>query len=159
MAAARTDPTLGPRRTDHPATPVAARRARHRKDNDMLGESPISPVLLAKDLAAAKTFYHDQLGLEILSESDYSLVFRCGGTELAVSKSTTGTADEQTQVSWKVKDLPAELDYLRSRGVKVEDYDTPELTTKDGIADIGFAWMAWIIDPGKNALAIMQIKD
>jgi catechol 2,3-dioxygenase-like lactoylglutathione lyase family enzyme len=125
----------------------------------MLGESPISPVLLAKDLAAARHFYHDQLGLEILSESDYSLEFRCGATELAVTKSTIGTADEQTQVSWKVKDLRAELEELRSRGVKVEDYDTPELKTQDGIADIGFAWMAWIIDPGKNALAIMQIKD
>jgi hypothetical protein len=30
---------------------------------------------------------------------------------------------------------------------------------RDGIADLGFAWMAWIIDPGKNALAIMQLKD
>jgi predicted enzyme related to lactoylglutathione lyase len=125
----------------------------------MLGESPISPVLLAKDMAAARNFYHDQLGLEILTESDYSLVFRCGETELAVTKSTTGTGDEQTQVSWKVKDLQAELEVLRSRGVKVEDYDTPELKTQDGIADIGFAWMAWIIDPGKNALAIMQVKD
>jgi catechol 2,3-dioxygenase-like lactoylglutathione lyase family enzyme len=125
----------------------------------MLGESPISPVLLAKDLAAARHFYHDQLGLQILTESDESLVFRCADTELAVTKSTIGTADEQTQVSWRVKDLRAELDELRSRGVKVEDYDTPELTTQDGIADIGFAWMAWIIDPGKNALAIMQLKD
>jgi hypothetical protein len=26
-------------------------------------------------------------------------------------------------------------------------------------ADIGFAWAAWIIDPGKNALGILQIKD
>ena len=32
----------------------------------------------------------------------------------------------------------------------------PDLKTQDGIADIGFAWMAWIIDPGKNALAIMR---
>lgn len=116
-------------------------------------------MLLAKDMAAARHFYHDQLGLEILTESDDSLVFRCGETELAVTKSTIGTADEQTQVSWKVKDLRGELADLRSRGVKVEDYDTPELTTQDGIADIGFAWMAWIIDPAKNALAIMQIKE
>jgi predicted enzyme related to lactoylglutathione lyase len=125
----------------------------------MLGENPITPVLLAKDMAAAKNFYHDLLGLEILTENEEALVFRCGDTQLAVTKSTTGTADEQTQASWHVKDIRAELDDLRSRGVKVEDYDMPGLTTQDGIADIGFAWMAWIIDPGKNALAIMQIKD
>jgi hypothetical protein len=69
------------------------------------------------------------------------------------------TADEQTQASWKVTDLRAEVADLRARGVKVEDYDMPGLKTEDGIADLGFAWMAWIIDPGKNALAIMQLKD
>jgi catechol 2,3-dioxygenase-like lactoylglutathione lyase family enzyme len=34
----------------------------------MLGEHPITPVLLAKDLAAARDFYHDKLGLQILTE-------------------------------------------------------------------------------------------
>jgi hypothetical protein len=24
---------------------------------------------------------------------------------------------------------------------------------------VGFAWMSWIIDPGKNALAIVQLKE
>jgi catechol 2,3-dioxygenase-like lactoylglutathione lyase family enzyme len=31
----------------------------------MLGEHPITPVLLATDLAAAREFYHDKLGLQI----------------------------------------------------------------------------------------------
>ena len=56
-------------------------------------------------------------------------------------------------------DIRAEVAELRSRGVKVEDYDLPGLKTEDGIADIGFAWAAWIIDPGKNALGILQLKD
>ncbi len=64
----------------------------------------------------------------------------------------------QTQAGWAVSDVRAEVAELRSRSVKVEDYDMPGLKTEDGIADIGFAWMAWIIDPGKNALAIMQVK-
>ena len=45
----------------------------------MLGEHPITPVLLAKDLAAAREFYHDRLGLEILTEGDDAIVFKCGG--------------------------------------------------------------------------------
>jgi catechol 2,3-dioxygenase-like lactoylglutathione lyase family enzyme len=77
----------------------------------MLGDHPITPVLLSKDLAATREFYHDRLGLEILTENDDAISFRCGGG-----------------------------------------------THLDGIADLGFAWMAWIIDPGKNALAIMQLK-
>jgi catechol 2,3-dioxygenase-like lactoylglutathione lyase family enzyme len=125
----------------------------------MLGDHPIHPVLLATDLAAARDFYHDQLGLEILSESEAAITFRCGGgTQLSVTKSTTGTADTQTQASWYVSDVRAEVADLRSRGVKVEDYDLPGLQTHDGIAGIGFAWAAWIIDPGKNALGILQVK-
>ena len=87
----------------------------------MLGDHPIHPVLLATDLAAARDFYHTQLGLEILSESEAAIVFRCGaGTQLDVTKSTTGTADTQTQASWQVEDLRAEVAELRSRGVKVD---------------------------------------
>jgi catechol 2,3-dioxygenase-like lactoylglutathione lyase family enzyme len=126
----------------------------------VLGEHPVHPVLLATDLAAARDFYHTRLGLEILSESEAAIVFRCGGgTRLDVTKSTTGTADAQTQVSWLVRDVRAEVAELRSRGVEVEEYDMPGLKTEDGIADIGFAWAAWIIDPGKNALGILQIKE
>jgi len=125
----------------------------------MLGDHPISPVLLAKDLAAAREFYHDRLGLEILNESEAAITFRCGsGTKLAVTKSTIGTADEQTQVSWDVADIRAEVAELRSRGVQVQEYDLPGLKTEDGIADIGFAWAAWIVDPGRNALGIFQVK-
>ena len=125
----------------------------------MLGEHPIHPVLLATDLAAARDFYHDKVGLEILNESEAAIVFKCGGeTQLSVTKSTTGTADTQTQASWMVKDLRAEVAELRSRGVKVEDYDMPGLKTDDGIADIGFALAAWIVDPGGNALGILQVK-
>jgi hypothetical protein len=102
---------------------------------------------------------HDKLGLEILVENEGKIEFRCGGgTKLAVSKSTIGTSDSQTQVGWEVDDLRAELAELRSRGVTIEDYDLPDLKTENGIADVGFAWMAWIIDPGKNALAIMHRK-
>jgi catechol 2,3-dioxygenase-like lactoylglutathione lyase family enzyme len=125
----------------------------------MLGEHPIYPVLLATDLAAARDFYHARLGLEVMSESDAAITVRCGGgTQLSVTKSTTGTADSQTQAGWYVTDLPAEVAELRERGVTVEDYDLPGLKTEDGIADIEFAWAAWIIDPGKNALGILQLK-
>jgi catechol 2,3-dioxygenase-like lactoylglutathione lyase family enzyme len=125
----------------------------------MLGDHPIHPVLLSTDLAEARVFYHDKLGLEILDENTKTIQFRCGSTKLAVSASTSGTSDSQTQVGWEVPDLRAELDDLRGRGIVIEEYDVPGLRTEDGIADIGFAWMAWITDPGRNSLAIMQLTD
>src|SRR5260370_37166889 len=62
------------------------------------------------------------------------------GTRLDVTKSTVGTADQQTRAAWQVSDIRAAVAELRARGIKVEDCDTPGPKTEDGIADIGFAW-------------------
>ena len=124
----------------------------------MLGNHPIYVVLLATDLESSKEFYADKLGLEILNESEEAITYKCGDGQLAVTKSTTGTADEQTQANWQVDDLAAEVAELRSRGVEIQEYDMPGLKTVDGVADLGFALIAWIVDPHKNALGIMQLK-
>ncbi|TMF88498.1 MAG: VOC family protein [Chloroflexi bacterium] len=124
----------------------------------MLSEYAIDIVLLATDLESTRDFYRDKIGLEILNENSSAVTFKCGSNHLAITKSTVGTADEQTQAAWRVKDLDAELATLRSRGVKIEDYDLPGLKTIEGIADIGFARMAWFIDPARNCLGIMELK-
>ena len=125
----------------------------------MLGDHPIDVVLLATDLETSKAFYAGKLGLEVLNESEEAITYKCGGdSQLAVTRSTTGTADEQTQAGWRVDDLASELAELRSRGVEIQEYDMPGLKTVDGVADLGFALMAWIVDPHGNALAIMQFK-
>jgi catechol-2,3-dioxygenase len=125
----------------------------------MLGEHPIDVVLLAPDLEAVRDFYVNKVGLEVLEENPFTLTLRCGGdSRLVMSKSTAGTADEQTQASWRVKDLTTELAELRSRGVRIEEYDMPGIKTVDGVADIGFALIAWFIDPAKNCLGIIQVK-
>jgi catechol-2,3-dioxygenase len=125
----------------------------------MLGDHPIDVVLLATDLESSKQFYAGKLGLEILNESEEAITYKCGGdSRLAVTKSTTGTADEQTQALWRVDDLAAELAELRSRGVEIQEYDMPGLKTVDGVADLGFALTAWIVDPHRNVLEIMQLK-
>jgi catechol 2,3-dioxygenase-like lactoylglutathione lyase family enzyme len=125
----------------------------------MLGDNPIDPVLLAPDLKVSRDFYAEKVGLEIVSEDEHTATFSCGGdSRLVVSASTTGTADEQTQAAWRVDDLAAELDELRSRGVEIVELDTPEMKTENGIVDTGDALHAWIVDPGKNTLGIDQLK-
>ena len=126
----------------------------------MLGDHLVFPILLSKDLTASRAFYHDTLGLDILREDDERIIFRCGaGSQLAVTLSTTGTTDTQTQLAWRVPDLRAELADIRARGVPIQEYDVPDPKTEDGIADMGFAWAAWIIDPSRNVLGIMQPKN
>ena len=125
----------------------------------MLGAHPVTPVLLAKDLSAAREFYHDKIGLEILNENEDAIVFKCGGgTHLDVTKSTVGTSDTQTQMAWKVPDIHAALEDLRARGVRIEEYEAPDPVTTDGIADMGHSWAAWFIDPDRNVLAVVEPK-
>jgi catechol-2,3-dioxygenase len=126
----------------------------------MLADHPIDVMLLATDLGVAREFYGDKVGLEILLETDDFLTFGCGGdSRLVVTLSTTGTSEASTKASWRVDDLAAEVRELRSRGVEVEEYDEPGLKTVDGIADVGFALSAWLVDPHGNTIGLLQFKD
>ena len=118
------------------------------------------PHIRACSVLAHQThFYAQKVGLEIVHEDEHMVSFRSGRESLlTVSKSTAGTADEQTQAAWRVDDLAAELDELRSRGVEILEYDTPELKAENGIVDTGDALHAWFVDPGKNTLGIDQYK-
>ena len=53
---------------------------------------------------------------------------------------------------WPPKSLSCAPAVSRSRK------DSPGLKTTDRIADLGFALMAWFIDPGKNCVGMMQLK-
>jgi hypothetical protein len=57
-----------------------------------------------------------------------------------------------------VNDIAAEVAELRSRGVEVERYDEPGLKTVDGVADVGFALAAWLVDPHGNSIGLLQFK-
>jgi catechol-2,3-dioxygenase len=126
----------------------------------MLADHPIDVMILATDLGAAREFYGDRIGLEVLIESDDFLTFSCGGdSRLVVTRSSTGTSEPQTKASWRVGDLAAEVSELRSHGVEVEEYDEPGLKTVDGIADVGFALAAWLVDPDGNSIGLLQFKN
>jgi predicted enzyme related to lactoylglutathione lyase len=123
----------------------------------MLRNHPVDVMLLATDLAAAKGFYGDQIGLEVVLESDDFVTFACGGdSRLVVTKSTSGSSDEATKASWRVDDLAAEASELRARGVELQR--VPGLDMVDGIADLGFALAAWIVDPDHNSIGLLQLK-
>lgn len=125
----------------------------------MLGTHPVGVVLLSTDLQKSRAFYADALQLTVVEESESAIAYASGGeTRITVTSSTTGSADEQTKAAWRVDDLRAELDWLTTRGVEPEDYDTDDLKTVDGIADRGSVWAAWILDPDGNALGIEQPK-
>src|SRR6476646_2999658 len=110
----------------------------------MLADYPVFPILLSMDLDATRAFYRDTLGLEVIREDEGDrIVCRCGGgTQLAVTLSTVGTSDSQTQMAWRVPDIHAALTDLRARGVRIEEYTAPDPVTTAGVADMGHSWAA-----------------
>jgi catechol 2,3-dioxygenase-like lactoylglutathione lyase family enzyme len=126
----------------------------------MLADHPVFPILLSTDLEASRSFYRDTLGLELAREDPGDrLVFRAGGgTQIAVTLSTVGTSDTQTQMAWRVPDIRAAVADLRARGVRIEEYEAPDPVTTDGVADMGHSWAAWFLDPSGNVLAVVQPK-
>src|SRR5262245_62342155 len=98
----------------------------------MLAAHAIDVMLTAPDLAAAKRFYREGVGLEVLIESHDFVTFRCGGdSRLVVTHSITPSSDPTTKASWRVDDVAAEVTELRARGVEVAQYDGPGLQTVD----------------------------
>jgi catechol 2,3-dioxygenase-like lactoylglutathione lyase family enzyme len=125
----------------------------------MLRDHPVFPILLSKDLDASRAFYRDTLGLDVLREDPDRIVFGSGGgTQLVVTRSSTGTLDIQTQMAWRVPDVHAAIADLRARGVRIEEYTAPDPVTTDGVADMGHSWAAWFVDPSRNVLAVVQPK-
>jgi catechol 2,3-dioxygenase-like lactoylglutathione lyase family enzyme len=126
----------------------------------VLNDAPVFPILLSTDLDASRAFYEGLLGLEVARDDPGDrIVFRAGGgTQIAVTSSTIGTADAQTQLGWRVPDIRAAVAELRAMGVRIEDYVAPDPVTDDGVADMGHSWAAWFIDPSGNVLAIVQPK-
>lgn len=61
-----------------------------------------------------------------------------------------------SQAFWQVDDVEREVAELKKKGVTFEEYDMPNLKTKDGIATGGGAKSAWFKDTEGNIMAIIQ---
>ena len=117
-------------------------------------------TIAVSDLDRARNFYQDTLGFKASREdSDIGILYEAGdGTKFLVYPSQFAGTSQATCITFDVADFDVTIKDLREKGITFEEYDLPYLKTVDGVADLGFARMAWIIDPHKNALSIMQLK-
>ena len=123
----------------------------------MLTDARVMAIVPTTDLARARAFYGETLGLTDLavSASGAQVFYRCGGgTLLEVYQRPTAGDAQHTLASWEVSDVRAAVDQLRRRGVRFEDYDLTEVKTEDGIATAGDYQEAWFRDPDGNILRI-----
>ena len=123
----------------------------------MLKSARAQTALPAQDLDRAKAFYRDKLGLQPLEEDAGNVRYRVGdGTEFNVFRTMGAPSGTHTQMAFIVEDVVGEVKDLKSRGVTFEEYDYPELKTRDGIAEGGGAKVAWFKDSEGNLLNIVQ---
>ena len=130
----------------------------------VLARSPAATRLPAQDLARARRFYADKLGLEPVEERQGGLRYECGGAVFALFESSGAPSGAHTQMGWEVDDIEAAVAELRGRGVVFEEYDEPGLKTVDGIAEIEGNYRskgageraAWFHDSEGNMLGMGQ---
>lgn len=124
----------------------------------MLKERDIIAVLPAKDIARAKGFYRDVLGLEPSDAMDEeNLLYRCGnGTAFLLYQTDNAGTAKNTQMGWGTDNLESDVEDLRGRGVVFEEYDFPGLKTENGIATTPVGRAAWFRDSEGNILNLFQ---
>jgi catechol 2,3-dioxygenase-like lactoylglutathione lyase family enzyme len=114
-------------------------------------------MLPVKDMARARRFYEQQLGLQAVGlKPDGKFVYRCGGAEIALFPKAEGTKAEHTAISFKVADIRTAIRDLESRGVTFADYDLPGLKTVEHVCVLGSEKAAWFQDPEGNILCLHE---
>jgi catechol 2,3-dioxygenase-like lactoylglutathione lyase family enzyme len=111
-----------------------------------------------KDLAVAKRFYANTLGLrQVDAQDDEVAVFRSGGSTINVYRSQYAGTNQATAVSWAVGDQLEELvSRLKAKGVKFEHYELPGTKREGDIHIAGEVKVAWFKDPDGNILHLMN---
>ena len=123
----------------------------------MLKDHPVVPYLPATDVARARRFYEEKIGLVPREEVAGDVVYECGsGSWIYLYQSAGAGTSEASQAFWQVPDVEQEVRELESRGVAFIDYDMPGLKTVDGIATMDGAKGAWFKDTEGNILALIQ---
>lgn len=105
-------------------------------DRNILARSRVATRLPAQDLDRARRFYSETLGLDPVDERPGGLLYRCGGVDFVVFRSTGASSGAFTQMGWEVDDIETAVAELRCRGVVFEDVDAPGFRTRGGIAEV-----------------------
>ncbi len=122
----------------------------------MFSPSRVAAMLPAQDLERAKAFYRDKLGLTPSQDMGgggaiYQLAGGGGFVLYVTNGKPSGT---HTQLAFEVQDVVQAAKDLKSKGVRLEEYDTPTLKTVDGIADMDGFKGAWFKDSEGNLIGL-----
>ena len=121
-----------------------------------VGLEKLMAFVATSDPGKAKAFYRNLLGLELISEDPFALVFSVGGTMLRVATVEKLNPAPYTVLGWDVPDIVNAVQSLREKGVNFERYPgVPQDALGIWNSPSG-ARVAWFKDPDGNTLSVTQ---
>jgi catechol 2,3-dioxygenase-like lactoylglutathione lyase family enzyme len=107
------------------------------------------------DIAAAKEFYGDILGLNVSEEHGMLTLHIAGGADIFVYPKQSHTPASFTILNFPVEDIDAAVAELGRRGVQFERYEGIKTDSKGVMRGHG-PDIAWFKDPAGNVLSVLQ---
>lgn len=122
-----------------------------------LSHSKLVGFISSIDLARSRIFFEQTLGLRIIEESPFALVFDAAGTMLRVTLVQELKPQPFTVLGWQVDSIEDAVRTLSDRGVEFLRYPGMNDANPMGIwtAPSG-AQIAWFKDPDSNVLSLTQ---
>jgi catechol 2,3-dioxygenase-like lactoylglutathione lyase family enzyme len=146
--------TIGMAERTSDSTPQKASLTMQRKS--ILGSQELVAFVATRHPSRAKEFYRDTLGLPLVSEDEFALVFDAAGTMLRVTRVQELAAAKYTVLGWQVRDIVQTAKDLQRAHVTLERYPGMQ-QDKLGIWNSpSGARVAWFKDPDGNTLSITQ---
>jgi catechol 2,3-dioxygenase-like lactoylglutathione lyase family enzyme len=106
--------------------------------------------------ARARDFYANVLGLRLVSDEPFALVFDAHGTMLRVTTAQVVHPAPYTVLGWRVPDIALAVAKLGARGVAFETFDGLAQDVAGVWASPSGARIAWFKDPDGNILSLTQ---
>jgi catechol 2,3-dioxygenase-like lactoylglutathione lyase family enzyme len=122
----------------------------------MLTDLPLIAFVATKAPDRAREFYENVLGLKLVADEEWAIVFDAKGTMLRIQKVQDLKPQPFTALGFRVPDISAAVRELAGKGVEFVRY---EFLAQDalGIWDApGGGHVAWFRDPDGNLLSLTQ---
>ncbi|MFZ0390164.1 MAG: VOC family protein [Calditrichia bacterium] len=126
----------------------------------MFKDSPAFNSFAVDDIAKAKAFYSETLGLTVTEQTNMHLLtlHLTGGGRTIIYPKPDFIPATFTVLNFPVDNIDKAADELTRRGVKFEHYEGDIKTDGKGISRQGGPLIAWFKDPAGNILSVLEEK-
>jgi predicted enzyme related to lactoylglutathione lyase len=122
----------------------------------MFADTKAFDAFAVDDLAQAKTFYGQTLGIPVSEQHGMLVLHLADGRDTRVYPKPDYTPATYTILMFQVDDIQAVVGELAERGVRFERYDGMDQDER-GITRGGPPFAAWFTDPAGNILEMLQV--